>query len=204
MINTIASGFQKDGAVFMWAILIFAGLALALVVERIYYIYIKCSSGRANFMSNIARLLQAGKYEEAGRHAQSHSFPLAGVISAVLMNKDRGNESIDKAVDEVYLTEAPRLNRYLNLLMTVANLATLSGLLGTVFGLIVSFDAVANLPAAERPQALADGISVAMGTTFFGLTVAIPTIFFHGILASQSERLIEELEEKAVKVMNLL
>ncbi len=204
MLNVIASGFQKDGSVFMWAILIFGALALALVAERAYYIYIKCSSGRGAFMSNIARLLQAGKLDEAGKHAASQSFPLASVISAVLNNKDRGSSYIDKAVDEVYLTEAPRIGRYLNLLITVANLATLAGLLGTIYGLIVSFDAVANLPAAERPAALANGISIAMGTTFFGLTVAIPTIFMHGLLTSQSERLIEELEEKAVKVMNLI
>jgi len=204
MINTIASGFQKEGAVFMWAILIFGAMALALTLERGYYIWLKCSSGRATFMSNIARLLQAGKIDEAGQHAASQTHPLAAVISAVLNNKDRGESSIDKAVDEVYLTEAPRIGRYLNLLITVANLATLAGLLGTIYGLIVSFDAVANLPAAERPAALANGISIAMGTTFFGLSVAIPTIFCHGLLTSQSERLIEELEEKAIKVMNLL
>jgi biopolymer transport protein ExbB len=204
MINVIAQGFQREGAGFMWAILLFAGIGIALIVERVYYIYVKCSKGRSVFMMNIARLLQAGKIEEAGQHAASKTIPLAGVISAVLNNKDRGESGIDKAVDEVYLTEAPRINRYLNLLMTVANLATLCGLLGTVYGLIIAFNAVANLPAAERPQALADGISVAMGTTFFGLVVAIPTMFAFGLLSSQSERLIEELEEKSVKVMNLL
>jgi biopolymer transport protein ExbB/TolQ len=204
MIDVIAKGFQEDGKLFMWAILVFGGLALALIVERTYYIWFKCSRGRAAFMSKIARLLQAGKTEEAGKHAASLSLPLASVISAVLNNKDRGERSVDKAVDEVYLTEAPRVGRYLNLLMTVANLATLTGLLGTIYGLIIAFDAVANLPAAERPQALADGIAIAMGTTFFGLTVAIPTIFMHGWLSSQSERIVEEMEEKAVKVMNLV
>jgi biopolymer transport protein ExbB/TolQ len=204
MINVIAQGFQREGAGFMWAILVFAGIAMALCIERAYYIIFKCSKGRTDFMMNIARLLQSGNLEEAGRHAASRTFPLAGVVSAVLNNKDAGDTGIDKAVDEVYLTEAPRINRYLNLMMTVANLATLSGLLGTVYGLIYAFNAVANLPAAERPQALADGISIAMGTTFFGLTVAIPTIFMQGVLSSQSERLIEEMEEKAIKVMNLL
>ncbi len=204
MFNTIAQGFQKDGYIFMWFILAFGAIAVALVVERAYYIYIKCSAGRSEFMRNIARLLQAGKLEEAAQHATSKTFPLADVISAVLNNKDKGEKGVDKAVDEVYLTEAPRLGRYLGLLITVANLATLCGLLGTVYGLIVAFDAVANLPAAERPQRLADGIAVAMGTTFFGLTVAIPTIFCHGLLTSQSERLVEELEEKAIKVLNLI
>jgi biopolymer transport protein ExbB/TolQ len=107
-------------------------------------------------------------------------------------------------VDEVYLTEAPRLNRYLNLLPALANIAMLVGLLGTIFGLILAFDAVANLPAAQRPAALANAISIVMVKTWSGLIVAIPILLAHGILSMQSERLQEELEEKAVKVMNLL
>jgi biopolymer transport protein ExbB/TolQ len=86
----------------------------------------------------------------------------------------------------------------------VANTATLTGLLGTIFGLVKSFDAVANLPAAQRPQALADGIAVAMGTTFMGLVVAIPLMAANGYLTLQSERIVEELEEKSLKVINLL
>lgn len=204
MIDIIAKSFQTDGKEYMWAILVCAGLALALTVERAYYIWIKCSMGRAAFLSTIAKLLQAGKVEEAGKHAASLNLPLASVVSAVLNNKSRGERALDKAVDEVYLTEAPRVGRYLNLLMTVANISTLLGLLGTIYGLIIAFDAVANLPAAERPQALADGISVAMATTFFGLVVAIPTIFVHGWLSAQAEKIVEEMEEKAVKVMNLI
>ena len=80
----------------------------------------------------------------------------------------------------------------------------LCGLLGTIFGLILAFDAVANLPAAQRPAALANGISIVMVNTFTGLAVAIPVLLCHGLLSMQSERLQEEMEEKSVKVMNLL
>jgi len=204
MIDMIATSFQTDGKEFMWAILVFAAIALAIIAERTYHIYIKCSKGRAEFMNVIARLLQAGKAEEAGREASRLDIPLAAIVSAVLNNKSRGERALDKAVDEVYLTEAPRITRYLNVLMTVANLATLTGLLGTIYGLMIAFDAVGNLPAAERPAMLANGIAVAMATTFFGLVVAIPTIFVHGLLSTQAERLVEEMEEKAVKVINLL
>ncbi len=200
----ILQGFSGDGSAAMWAILCAGVIALALVAERVYYIWIKSSLGRGNFMRNIAQLLQTGRVAEAGHLAASQNFPLAKVISAVLNNKAKGVTAIEKAVDEVYLTEAPRLNRYLNLIVTVANVSTLIGLLGTIYGLIMAFDAVANLPAAQRPQALANGISIAMATTWFGLAVAIPALFAHGLLAMQAERLQEELEEKAVKVMNLL
>ena len=200
----ILKGFQGEGKFYMSVMLILGIISLAIIAERFYYIYIKSSAGRANFMRNVAQLLQTGRVAEAGHLAASQSFPLAKIISAVLMNKAKGQSAIEKAVDEVYLTEAPRINRYLNLLPAFANIAMLCGLLGTIFGLIMAFDAVANLPAAQRPQALANGISIVMVNTWTGLATAIPILLLHGLLSMQSERLQEEMEEKAVKVMNLL
>ena len=200
----ILKGFQGEGKFYMSLIMVLGIISLAIIAERFYYIYVKSSSGRANFMRNIAQLLQTGRIPEAGHLAASQSFPLAKIISAVLANKAKGQSAVEKAVDEVYLTEAPRINRYLNLLPAFANIAMLCGLLGTIFGLIMAFDAVANLPAAQRPAALANGISIVMVNTWTGLATAIPILLFHGLLAMQSERLQEEMEEKAVKVMNLL
>jgi biopolymer transport protein ExbB len=200
----ILKGFQGEGKFYMSVIMILGIISLAIIAERFFYIYLKSSAGRANFMRNIAQLLQTGRVAEAGHLAASQSFPLAKIISAVLQNKAKGQAAIEKAVDEVYLTEAPRINRYLNLLPAFANIAMLCGLLGTIFGLILAFDAVANLPAAQRPQALANGISIVMVNTWSGLATAIPILLLHGLLARQSERLQEEMEEKAVKVMNLL
>jgi biopolymer transport protein ExbB len=200
----IMKGFQGEGKFYMSVMLILGIISLAIICERFYYIYIKSSAGRANFMRNIAQLLQTGRVAEAGHLAASQNFPLAKIISAVLQNKAKGQHAIEKAVDEVYLTEAPRINRYLNLLPAFANIAMLCGLLGTIFGLILAFDAVANLPAAQRPQALANGISIVMVNTWTGLATAIPILLLHGLLSMQSERLQEEMEEKAVKVMNLL
>jgi biopolymer transport protein ExbB/TolQ len=200
----ILKGFQGEGKFYMSLIMILGIISLAIIAERFYYIYVKSSAGRANFMRNIAQLLQTGRIAEAGHLAASQNFPLAKIISAVLQNKAKGQTAIEKAVDEVYLTEAPRINRYLNLLPAFANIAMLCGLLGTIFGLIMAFDAVANLPAAQRPAALANGISIVMVNTWSGLATAIPILLLHGLLAMQSERLQEEMEEKAVKVMNLL
>ena len=200
----ILKGFQGEGKFYMSVIMCLGIISLAIIAERFYYIYVKSSAGRANFMRNIAQLLQTGRVAEAGHLAASQNFPLAKIISAVLQNKAKGQSAIEKAVDEVYLTEAPRINRYLNLLPAFANIAMLCGLLGTIFGLILAFDAVANLPAAQRPQALANGISIVMVNTWTGLATAIPILLLHGLLAMQSERLQEEMEEKAVKVMNLL
>ena len=200
----ILKGFNGEGRFYMTVIMVLGLISLAIIAERFFYIYLKSSKGRAGFMRNVAQMLQTGRVAEAGQMAASQSLPLAKIISAVLQSKPKGQAAMEKAVDEVYLTEAPRMNRYLNLLPALANIAMLCGLLGTIFGLILAFDAVANLPAAQRPAALANGIAIVMVNTWTGLATAIPILLFHGLLAMQSERLQEEMEEKAVKVMNLL
>jgi biopolymer transport protein ExbB len=202
----VIEGFGTDSAgyQFMWIILVLGGAALGLGLERFIYIVVKSGKGRKEFMKSIAGLLKADKIADAEQYAKASQLPLAKCIYAALANRDKGREGMERATDEVFLTEAPRINRYLSLMVTLANLATLTGLLGTIFGLILSFDAVANLPAAERPQALADGIAVAMGTTFMGLVVAVPLLALNGYFTMQSTRLIEEMEEKSLKVMNLL
>lgn len=194
----------EAGWQFMWIISILGGAALGLGIERFIKIMIKSSKGRKEFMNSIAGLLKAEKIADAENFAKTSDLPLAKCLYAVLSNRDGGREMMERATDEVFLTEAPRVNRYLSIMVTLANLATLTGLLGTIFGLILSFDAVANLPAAERPAALADGIAVAMGTTFMGLVVAVPLLAANGYFTMQSTRLIEEMEEKSLKVMNLL
>jgi biopolymer transport protein ExbB len=204
--DKVLQGFSlsSTGWQFMWVIAIFGFAALGLVIERFIFIVMKSASGRKKFMSDVANYLKSERIADATALAKEGTTPLAKCLYAVLSNRDKGEKGMTQALDEVFLTEAPRITRYLALLVTVANLATLTGLLGTIFGLIFSFDAVANLPAAQRPQALADGIAVAMGTTFAGLVVAVPLMGFNGYLTLQAERLIEEMEEKSLKVMNLL
>ena len=156
------------------------------------------------FIANLSQLLKGDKLAEATSYAQNKTIPLAKCIYAVLKSRDKGEKGMSDALDEVFLTEAPRITRYMNLIVVCANVATLTGLLGTIYGLIAAFDAVANKPAAERPTALANGISVAMGTTFLGLVVAIPLLVVNGYLTLQATRLVEEMEEKSLKVMHIL
>jgi biopolymer transport protein ExbB/TolQ len=80
----------------------------------------------------------------------------------------------------------------------------MTGLTGTIYGLMMAFDAIANVPAAQRAQALATGISVAMATTLFGLVIAVPALLAQGILASKSDKVMEEMDEKSAKLINLV
>lgn len=201
--NTLASfDPSQAGWQFMWVIL-FVGLAgVGVAVERILYIYVRSSKGRDKFLLNFGKLIADKKYEEAINACKASKLPIASVMGAIVSVHDKGKDAIVAASDAAFLTEAPRVNRYLSVIAMIASIATLLGLAGTIFGLIITFDAVANKPAAERPQALANGISVAMGTTLLGLFVAIPLIVVQGFLTMFSERVIQEMEEKGLKVIN--
>jgi biopolymer transport protein ExbB/TolQ len=179
-------------------------VGFAMVLERAWFLFFKCGMGSASFMAGIGKYLKAGDYAKAVQYASSVNTPLAKGVTAILQNRGKGQKAIQKAVDEVFLSETPKIQRNLGLLAVVANVATLLGLTGTIYGLMQAFDAIANVPAAQRAAALASGISFAMSTTLFGLITAIPIIFLHGLLARKSEKIIEEMDEKTAKMINLV
>ncbi|MCL2100716.1 MAG: MotA/TolQ/ExbB proton channel family protein [Fibromonadales bacterium] len=201
--NTLKSFNPSEaGWQFMWVILLIGLAGVGIAVERFLYIFLRSSKGRDEFLKNFGTLVAAKKYEEAVSMCKGSKLPIAAVLGSVVEARDKGKEGLAAAADAVFLTEAPRVNRYLSIIALTASVATLMGLAGTIFGLIITFDAVANKPAAERPQALANGISVAMGTTLLGLAAAIPLLMVQGFLSMLSERVIQEMEEKSLKVIN--
>jgi biopolymer transport protein ExbB len=203
-LNHVVAGFQVTGSFMMWMILIVMLITLGFCLERVWYIYFKCGTNRGAFMSGISKYIKAGDFEKAVKYASSVSTPLAKVVLAVLQNRGKGRKAASKAVDEVFLSEAPKIHARIPLLSMFANLATLIGLSATVYGVMVDFDAIANVPVAQRAQALAAGISIALSGTLFGLMVAIPALFVSGFLASKADALIEEMDEKSTKLMNLV
>ncbi len=204
IMNALTNGFKGAGGVFMWAILLLGMVGFAIAAERCFFIFIKCNSGRKTFMPNLLKFIKSGDINRAIKFAGQFQSPLAKVIFAILQNREKGEKSINTAVDEVFLTERPKIERYTPLLLVVANVATLIGLLGTIAGLILAFDAVAHAPVAQRATLLADGIAVAMATTMFGLMAAVPLLVFQGLINNSAERLIEEMDEKSAKMINIL
>ncbi|MFQ5561357.1 MAG: MotA/TolQ/ExbB proton channel family protein, partial [Nitrospinota bacterium] len=94
--------------------------------------------------------------------------------------------------------------RRINYLAMIANISTLLGLLGTIFGLITAFKGVSNADAAVKQEILAQGISVAMMTTAFGLIVAVPCIIGYYILNNRGDRIVGQFDEKALTLFNAL
>ena len=202
MFNFLLLGFQSSAGLIMWILLFIAFFSIGLMIERAWYLFLKCDLGSGTFMSTIWKYIKAGDFDRATKYAQTVNTPLAKGVSSVLTNRTKGPKAIKKAVDEVFLTEGPKIKRNVFLLNTIANLATLIGLTGTIYGTMECFDAIANAPAAQRAQQLAAGISITMSATLMGLLVAVPNILVHGILSGKADKIVEDMDEKTTKLIN--
>lgn len=204
--STAVAGWQ-----FMWLLLILLAVTVAIAIERFIYIWVKSNINAPKFMSEIRKLVTAGDYEKAlnlCNLAKERALPK--VVSAGLRTV-AGKEEVDfrtvqNSVDEGMLEVIPKLQQRTNYLSMLANIATLTGLMGTIYGLILSFRAVSapGIDATEKSRLLAAGISTAMNTTLAGLVIAVFAIVCYTVLLNKTTQIIDEIDEHTVKLINLL
>jgi len=126
--------------------------------------------------------------------------PLGRILKVHQDNPDADTETLELKLDEAILKEAPKLETWQGAIKVIAAVAPLLGLLGTVTGMIVTFQAI-TLFGTGDPKLMAGGISQALVTTVLGLTVAIPLVLLHSVVASRSKALIEVLEEQSAGII---
>jgi biopolymer transport protein ExbB/TolQ len=191
------------GGVFMLPILMVSIAALALIIERVYTLWLRYRLDEEGFVKGLMHALDeqdfAGALEECAR---AENNPLSRVLRAGLLKVHRSDKEIERAMEEEMLRTAPTIRKRIGYLATLGNVATLLGLLGTIFGLIQAFEGVSMADPATKQEILARGISIAMLTTAFGLIVAIPCLLSHAFLQNKSIQMIEGLEEKAFTLFN--
>ncbi len=196
--------FFRSGGPAMWAILVFLTAGLAITVERFIFLFGSADLKPEKFMGRIAELIRKGSIEGAIASCADKNAPLARIIEAALRNYRNTERDIQNAVDEMALAELPRLNARTGYLAMLANVSTMVGLLGTIFGLIAAFASVAAADPAEKSIMLANGISMAMNTTAFGLMSAIPLLIAHSFLTSKTDALTDDIDRYSVMVINML
>jgi len=202
--GAIVDAFDKGGP-FMWPIMILAIFALAIGAERLYFIIVKSNINGKAFYAQVQKQIMNGTLEAAVRTCNEvPDAALGQVLKAGLTRANQDIKELSDAIDESVMEVFPRLDKRTAYLNKLANMATLTGLLGTIQGLIQAFDAVANLPADQKQTALAGGISTAMFTTMSGLIVAIPTILMDAIVANKTQKIKDEIELYALKTVNLI
>jgi biopolymer transport protein ExbB len=198
---------QSDAFIFMWAILITGVFSLSIVIERFVYLTTKSGFRSLLFIKDILSLIQKDDVASAVKMClKAKRMALASVIKAGLDEANTGAERIRNSIDEGMLKIIPLLEKRTGYLAVIGNVATLLGLLGTVYGLIMSFAAVGRpgIDAAQKSELLASGIATAMNSTFCGLSVAISSIMVFAFLKSKTQKIIDELDEYSIRVLNAL
>ena len=205
MFENIARFFQ-EGGVWMYMLAGVSAIAIAVSIERLIYYYIHCRINAKALLTQITRLVRNGEVEKSRKICASMRSPLAIILESALWHflQNESDQEIQNAVDEVGLRELPKIQKRTHYLSLFANISTLMGLLGTIFGLQTAFKALATADPAQKAAVLAKGISMAMNTTALGLTVAIPCMIMFSILGAKANTLIEEIDESAVRLLNFL
>jgi biopolymer transport protein ExbB len=196
---------MNDGGIFMWFIFIGLVLLILLAGERFAALYGKLGAKGDQLYTSIAERIQANDINGAKEVAASASGSALGtVLAAALDHAGQPERVIQDAVDEADLAVNPKITARTGYLSTIANVSTLMGLLGTIIGLIQAFASLAQADPSQKQVALANGISIAMNTTAFGLIVAIPGMVLFAILMSRTNKLIEDIDLYSMKTVNLL
>lgn len=203
ILNQMAAFIQQGGQ-FMYIILIVWGFGLAIGFERFAKLMFRMDVDGASFMNELQRYVLSNDIQGAIRVCSGSKAMLPRVLKSGLKRTTQETEQIQNALDATALEVIPRIELRLNYLSLVANISTLLGLLGTIQGLIESFAAVASADPSQKAELLASGIAKAMNTTYLGLLAAISIMVIHTFLSSKAEKIIGEIDEYSVKLLDLL
>lgn len=202
--ETVIQAFQ-NGGLFMYPIAIMLIIASAVIIERLYMILFVYRSDAESLMQEVQRLLLDNNIDGAVKLCNSRkNAAVYQVFKAALVNADRPLDEIQDHVEVATLSVVPKLQKRMPYLFTIANVATLLGLLGTIVGLITTFEAVGSVDGAQKQSLLSAGISTAMNTTAFGLMVAIPCMLTYGFLLNRINSIVDDIEHYSSRLLLLL
>jgi len=201
--DRLADIFQKGGPFFI-VNTFFLAVVIALIVERSIYFLGRGHINASAFLEQIKRLLAANNIDRAKKLCDATSAPIARVAKAGLSKIHRGEAAVAQAMEETMVDVTPEVKVRIAALWSLANIVTLTGLLGTVTGLIRTFEAMKDANPAERQKELSAGIAEAMYNTAMGLGIALVCMVAHLLLSTASKKVVSDLESFSLKLENLL
>lgn len=196
----------KHNPTFILCNVVVSVVVITIVIERFAFQTSKYRVNSNEFFAQIKKLVVNGNIDRAIKLCDASDYPILQLVKAGLTHANKGADEIDAALSEKMSELRPRVEARIPALWSLANIATLIGLVGTVFGLIAAFAAISgsNLSQAEKQAMLTGGIAEAMYNTFFGLAIAVVCMIFHVILHSKSKNIVHDLESTSERVFNLL
>ena len=196
--------FLEQGGPFMYFNMVTSVVVLAIIVDRLIFFFGKSAVNARAFLEQIRKLVLANNVDRAVKLCSATSAPVAQVARAGLQRVHRGEIAIAQAIEESLVDVTPTLKKRVQVLWSMANIATLIGLLGTVTGLIEAFGAVGAAKAEDKQTMLTNGIATALNNTALGLGIAVTCIVAHAVLSGASKKQVADLEAFSLKLENLL
>lgn len=196
--------WMQKGGPLMYPILLCSILGVAIIIERLVTFY-RAKIDTKKFIENISESLKRNKVVEALEKCSATPGPIAAILKAGIMKHDRPKHEIKEAIMEEASFEVPKLEKHLSILATIAHISPLLGLLGTVTGMVRTFQVIqqkASSLAPINPSDLAGGIWEALITTVAGLAVAIPMFVAYNYLISIVDSFVLDMEKSATDLVN--
>lgn len=185
----------------IWLLLIASIVATALIIERLLYLR-RSKILPKKLLDEVVQVYRSGNASADVLDKLEKSSPLGIVLATALRNVDAPREVMKESIEEAGSGVAHMLERFLTTLGTIATLAPLMGLFGTVVGMIEIFGS--QNPSGANPAQLAHGISVALYNTGFGLAIAMPTLVFYRHFRALVDTFVIEMEQQAVKFVDIV
>ena len=183
----------------IWFLLIASVISVTVIIERLLYL----RAARIlppNLLPEVIAVTRSGSVDAEVVERLDSNSPLGRVLAAGMRNREASREVMKEAIEEAGRAAAHQLERYLTTLGTIATLAPLMGLFGTVIGMIELFGATGGVGA--DPLQVAHGISVALYNTGFGLAVAMPSLVFHRHFHALVDGFVIDMEQQAVRFVD--
>ncbi|MCC7000032.1 MAG: MotA/TolQ/ExbB proton channel family protein [Deltaproteobacteria bacterium] len=196
--------FLATGGLFMYFNIGASIAVLAIIIERTIYFLGRGHINTKAFLEQIRRLLAANNVDRAKKLCDATPAPAARVAKAGLSRYHKGEAAVASAIEESMVDVQPEIKVRIGALWSLANIATLLGLLGTVSGLIHTFGGLEGAKAEDRQNVLSRGISEALNNTAMGLAIAVTCMIAHLFLSAAAKKVVADLEGFTLKLENLL
>ena len=191
------------GGPILWVILALAIPVLAIVVERILY-FRRIGTDENKLFSRVKGAIEKGHFDEALAICDTVEAPIGGLIRAGIENRALPEADLKEAVHDAAVRELPQIERTIQAVNVIANISPMVGLLGTVSGIINSFNVLGQFGAVSDPSVLAKGISEALLTTAAGIVIAVPSMIAYSWLSGKANAVIGRLESQANEMVRIV
>ena len=195
--------YMQKGGPLMWLILFCSVISVAVFCERLLYFH-QITIQVGEFLRGLSNLIQRGNFSEAIQECAGTPGPVARVVLAALRNREAPRSELKEIVQETGQLEVPKLEHKLAILSTIAFVAPLIGLLGTVTGLIEAFKAVSELGGYSTSNDISAGIFQSLLTTAAGLAVAIPSAVAYSFLSSRVTTIMHDIERGGIEAVHMI